>query len=87
MDISLELLRRENKHDAQAEACTLQTCSIEDSFYNYRPSLAANSAFLALFAFSLSCFVRQAALSRRFVGFSIALISGCIIEVLGYVDE
>ena len=86
MDVA-SLLRRENKHDAYAESCTLETCPIQTSFYNYRPSLAANAAFLALFSLSLTCFILQAALSRRFIGFSVALISGCIIEVLGYVGR
>ena len=86
MDI-LDVLRRENRHDAHVESCSLATCPIQSSFYNYRPSLAANATFLALFSFSLCCFVLQVALSRRFVGFSIALISGCILEVLGYVGR
>lgn len=84
---TLYLFSRENSNDAKAEDCTLETCPIESSFYNYRPSLGANATFLALFAFSLACFVLQAALSRRLIGFSIALISGCIIEVLGYVGR
>ena len=86
MDVA-SLLRRENRHDAYAESCTLETCPIQSSFYNYRPSLAANAVFLALFSLSLACFILQAALSRRFIGFSAVLISGCIIEVLGYVGR
>ena len=83
----LSLAGRENKHDAYAQSCTLATCPIQSSFYNYVPSLAANVTFLTLFSFSLVCFILQVALSRRFIGFSIALISGCIIEVLGYVGR
>ncbi|KAK2771833.1 hypothetical protein FQN53_004872 [Emmonsiellopsis sp. PD_33] len=34
------------------EDCTLATCPIEASIYQYRPSLAANATFIALFSFS-----------------------------------
>ncbi|MCJ1474047.1 hypothetical protein MMC13_002705 [Lambiella insularis] len=64
--------------------CTLDTCPLSDSYYAYRPSLPANAVFLALFSFSLVCFTLQAVLSRRFVGFTIALVAGCILEVVGY---
>ena len=64
--------------------CTLDTCPLSDSYFAYRPSLAANSLFLALFAFSLICFTLQVLLSKRFIGFTIALVSGCVLEVVGY---
>ena len=64
--------------------CTLDTCPLSDSYFAYRPSLAANALFLALFAFSLICFILQVLLSRRFIGFTIALVSGCVLEVVGY---
>ena len=81
--------RAENKSNDSnfRNECTLQTCPIYDSYYNYRPSLAANGIFLALFAFSLCCYLLQFGLSRRFIGFSIALASGCILEVLGYIGR
>lgn len=72
---------------AYRAACTLKTCPINQSYYAYRPSLSTNAAFLALFSFSLSCFLLQAALSRRFIGFTIAIVSGCILEVLGYIGR
>ncbi|KAK2807800.1 hypothetical protein FQN50_005343 [Emmonsiellopsis sp. PD_5] len=34
------------------KVCTLATCPIEASIYQYRPSLAANATFIALFSFS-----------------------------------
>ena len=68
-------------------ACTLQTCPLDDSYYDYLPSLGTNGGFLALFSLSLCGFILQAALSRRFVGFTIAMVSGCILEVLGYIGR
>lgn len=79
--------RDDKKLAAYRAACTLKTCPIKDSFYAYRPSLAANTIFLALFSFSLCSFILQAALSRRFIGFSIAMVSGRALEVLGYVGR
>lgn len=69
------------------DQCTLDTCPLSLSFWAYRPSLAANSTFLALFALSLGVFICQGVLSRRFLGFTIAMVSGCILEVLGYVGR
>ena len=87
MDL-LSLLRRDDKQvAAYRAACTLETCPIQNSYYNYRPSLGTNAAFLALFSLSLSSFILQAALSRRFVGFTIAMVSGCSLEVLGYIGR
>ena len=86
---SLDLLyRRDDKQlAAYRAACTLKTCPIKESYYAYRPSLAVNAVFLALFSFSLCCFILQAALSRRFIGFTAAMFSGCSLEVLGYIGR
>ena len=64
--------------------CTLDTCPITDGYFYYRPSLAANAVLLALFSLSLLGFLLQVGLSRRFIGFTIAMVSGCILEVIGY---
>lgn len=86
---ALQLLgRRDDRQQAAYRAaCTLKTCPIQSSYYAYRPSLPANAVFLALFSLSLCCFIVQAALSRRFIGFTIAMVSGCALEVLGYVGR
>ena len=86
---ALHLLdRRDDKQlAAYRAACTLKTCPIKDSYYAYRPSLSTNAVFLALFSFSLCCFILQAALSRRFIGFTTAMVSGCALEVLGYIGR
>lgn len=82
------LFRRDDKQlAAYRAACTLKTCPIKESYYAYRPSLPTNAVFLALFSFSLCSFILQAALSRRFIGFTIAMVSGCLLEVLGYIGR
>ena len=86
---ALQLLGRRNDRQQAAyrAACTLKTCPIQSSYYAYRPSLPANAVFLALFSLSLCFFIVQAALSRRFIGFTIAMVSGCALEVLGYIGR
>ena len=66
------------------DQCTLDTCPLNLSFWDYRPSIPANALFLALFALSTILFLVQGAWSRRFLGFTVAMLSGCILEVLGY---
>ncbi|KAI4110768.1 MAG: hypothetical protein LQ339_001044 [Xanthoria mediterranea] len=83
----LRLVVREEKTGEERALCTLKTCQIQESYYNYRPSLAANGAFLALFLFSLLAFLVQVTLSKRFIGFTIAMVSGCLLEVLGYIGR
>lgn len=68
----------------QYVSCTLETCPIRTSYYFYRVSLAANVIFITLFSISLIAFILQYALTRRAFGFSVALIAGVILEVLGY---
>ncbi|KAI9786567.1 MAG: hypothetical protein M1816_007891 [Peltula sp. TS41687] len=68
------------------DKCTLDTCPIEWSVYNYRPSLAANSVLLALFAISLIVHIIQGVRWRTW-GFTITLILGCSTEVIGYIGR
>ncbi|KZF23050.1 parasitic phase-specific protein PSP-1 [Xylona heveae TC161] len=75
------------RDDQQEIICTLKTCPIDASYYNYLPSRAANGVFDGLFALSLGLYISQAIISRSFIGFSIAMICGCILEVLGYVGR
>lgn len=77
------LLRRE----IDPETCTFTTCDIEDSFYKYRPSLAANAALTAIFAVSAAIFLIQGVTTRRFVGFTIAMVLGTAAEAVGYVGR
>ena len=88
---TFQLLSRATNNQTQVNDfrshCTLQTCDITQSYFYYRPALAANAVFLAFFSFSLLCFILQGGLSRRFIGFTIAMVSGCVLEVVGYVGR
>lgn len=63
--------------------CTFDTCPIDSSFYDYRPSLALNSLLLALFGLSLVLNVIQG-LTFKTWGFLVAMFFGCVAEIIGY---
>lgn len=66
------------------DKCNTDICPIESSNWDYLPSLAANGIFIALFSISLAGYLGQGVLSRKFWGFTIAMVGGDILEVLGY---
>ena len=59
--------------------CTIDTCPIDESFYEYRPSLAMNSVMIALFAISLLANAVQGVAYRTWT-FAIAMVLGNICE-------
>jgi hypothetical protein len=67
--------------------CTFDICSIDDSYYGYQPSLAANAILLGVFALSCLAFLGEGVLSRRFIGFTIAMVIGTAGEAIGYVGR
>jgi len=69
------------------ETCTLATCPLNLSYWGYIPSMPANALFLAVFALSTLLFIGQGLLSKRFIGFTVAMVSGCALEVIGYVGR
>lgn len=66
--------------------CTLELCPISESIFQYKPSLAANAAFLAIFAASGITHVLQLIFWRSY-SFSIPMVLGCITEIIGYVGR
>ncbi|KAI6358320.1 hypothetical protein MCOR25_007361 [Pyricularia grisea] len=66
--------------------CTLDLCPVEMSVYGYRPSLAANGAFIALFTI--------AAMIHAYLGirwrswwFMSCMVTGCFVITLGYIGR
>ncbi|KAM0562070.1 hypothetical protein ACHAPJ_002514 [Fusarium lateritium] len=66
--------------------CDLDTCPIEWSLYGYRPSLAANIVFIALFA-SLGLVHAYLGFRWKSWGFMTGMLLGCMSEVIGYVGR
>ncbi|KAF6821035.1 parasitic phase-specific protein psp-1 [Colletotrichum sojae] len=66
--------------------CTLDLCPIEYSLYKYRPNLAVNVLFLALFAVAgaIHVFLGIRWRSWWFMSF---MLAGCLSEIVGYVGR
>jgi hypothetical protein len=69
------------------EHCTYDTCPLSASYWGYRPSLGANLAFLILFGISTLSYIGQGFLNKAWLGFTIAMVCGCALEVIGYVGR
>jgi hypothetical protein len=68
-------------------SCTYDTCPLSLSFWGYRPSLGANLTFLILFGISTLVYIGQGFLNKAWLGFTIAMVCGCVLEVIGYVGR
>jgi hypothetical protein len=73
--------------------CTLSLCDIKYSVFEYRPSLAANSIFLALFMLAGLWHLIQGFHSWKSRRYSTqwfycwAMVLGCITEIVGYIGR
>jgi hypothetical protein len=57
-------------------------------YFAYRPSRSVNTAFAILFGISALLFLVQGIVSKkRWLGFTIAMVCGCVLEVIGYVGR
>ena len=73
--------------------CTLALCDVKYSVFEYRPSIAANSLFFALFIISGALHLIQGFLNWRSRIWSTqwfycwAMVLGCVTEVIGYIGR
>ncbi|KAL8338385.1 hypothetical protein RB598_006989 [Gaeumannomyces tritici] len=66
--------------------CTLELCPVEMSVYGYRPSLAANYAFIASFALAGAAHLALGLRTRSWWLMG-AMCAGCVVCILGYVGR
>ncbi|KAM0232528.1 hypothetical protein ACHAPO_007684 [Fusarium lateritium] len=66
--------------------CTLALCPVEWSVYQYRPSLAANGTFIALYAFAMITHIILGIRWRQWFFMSF-MILGCLFEIIGYIGR
>lgn len=69
------------------DTCTYEACGLEWSYFAYRPAKSVNLAFVVLFGLSTLAYLIQGLLRRRWPGFTIAMVSGNILEVVGYIGR
>lgn len=63
--------------------CTFDTCNIEQSIFQYRPSLPANAFFIAIFGVSMIIHLYQGYRWKQWT-FSALFSLGCASEMIGY---
>ncbi|PLB48744.1 RTA1-domain-containing protein [Aspergillus steynii IBT 23096] len=66
--------------------CTLDTCPIEASILQYRPSVPANVIFIVVFALAMLVHIFQGIRTGSW-GFMVNMVCGCILEIAGYVGR
>lgn len=66
--------------------CTLDLCPLEWSILRYQPNIPANAIFIAVFGISMAVHAWQGWQFRSW-GFTASMISGCILEIIGYVGR
>jgi hypothetical protein len=68
------------------KACTgfSPVCPLASSYYYYYVSLPANVVFCVLFSVSLIGYLLAFGFTRRAFGFTVAMVCGTILEILGY---
>ena len=82
-------IRASHNYRYQYANCTTPStvCPIDSSYYYYRVSLPANAVFLTLFSISLFGFIFTYAFTRRATAFTVAMVSGVSLEVIGYIGR
>lgn len=65
------------------DSCTLSTCPIDDAILTYRPTIAGNATYLAIFALFL---IVHAFLGFRYRTWGVLIGTTCcfICEIIGY---
>ena len=63
--------------------CTLDTCPVTLSVFQYRPSLAANATLLAVFGV-LMCVHGWQGWRTRTWGYMGCVVAGCVLQMVGY---
>lgn len=74
------------KSFGSTETCRLDTCPIQFSIFEYRPSLAANTTFLALFVVGLLVHI-VIGIRTKSPGVSVCISIGCALEAIGYIGR
>ncbi|KAG9243415.1 putative sphingoid long-chain base transporter RSB1 [Calycina marina] len=88
MDSHMIVARDRASRVAQQAYCAkVKTCAVETSYYYYYVNLPVNAVFLALFSLSLLGFIVTYGLTRRGFAFTVAMLSGVLLEVIGYIGR
>lgn len=67
--------------------CTVDTCPIVTSFYNYRIDLVTNAVFLGLFSLAIPAYLGIWFATRRGHFFTAVMVIGLVAEMIGYIGR
>ncbi|KAI1128988.1 RTA1-domain-containing protein [Nemania abortiva] len=65
--------------------CTLDTCSLSDSYYGYRPNLGIDIFFAIVYVAIIFHCLFVAIKKRKWLGYTIAVLIGAILELVGFI--
>jgi hypothetical protein len=74
-----------SERKACRDACTVDTCPLILSFWNYRPNVPLNAAFAALFGVFTIAVLLLGIYSRKFRSYTAVLFVGEAMEVFGFI--
>lgn len=80
------LIARQEAEDFDWGSCTIQTCDINDATVRYFPSVAGNGILAGVFGLLLLVQLGQLVKYRTW-GFSIGMIGGLVLELVGYIGR
>lgn len=68
-----------------ADGCTLDTCSVSDSFWGYRPNLGIDIFFAIVYAAVIVHCLFLAISRRVWLGYTISVLLGALLELIGFI--
>lgn len=69
-----------------SDCCTLDICPLDYAFINHLPNLGGTILYIAMFSVLLICHIGLGVFYRTYY-FSVTMVCGLILEVLGYVGR
>ncbi len=68
-----------------SEDCTLDTCSVSESFYGYRPNLGIDVFFTIVYIAVIGHCLFVVIHKRKWLGYTISVLLGALLEFVGFV--
>ncbi|KAI0908300.1 RTA1-domain-containing protein [Ustulina deusta] len=68
-----------------SEDCTLDTCSVSESFYGYRPNLGIDIFFTIVYVAVIGHCLFIVIHKRKWLGYTISVLLGALLEFVGFV--
>ncbi|KAJ3566811.1 hypothetical protein NPX13_g6997 [Xylaria arbuscula] len=67
-----------------ADECTLDTCSVSDSFWGYRPNLGIDIFFAIVYAAVIAYCLFVSVVKRVWLSYTISILIGALLELIGF---